>query len=103
MKCPGGAVKRIQSQYVPEGFANLEQRLAAVPPASGDLSEYQDVDDAARAVAVRQLANLRSFPAVTEHLADGRLRLRAWFYDVGPADLFEWNESKPAFELLADH
>ncbi len=98
-----GAIKAIKSQHVPEGFANLEQWLAAVPPASGDVSEYEDVDDAARAVAVRQLANLRSFPAVNEHLADGRLRLMAWFYDVGQADLFEWNETKQAFELLADY
>jgi carbonic anhydrase len=98
-----GAIKAIKTQHVPEGFDNLEQWLAGVQRSSGDLSEYQDFDDAARATTVRQLANLRSFPAVTEHLADGRLRLMAWFYDVGQTDLFEWNETKQAFELLADY
>lgn len=97
-----GAIKAIKTQHVPEGFASLEQWLAGVGPASGDLSGFHDVDDAARAVTVHQLANLREFPAVKEHLADGRLRLMAWFYDVGQADLFEWDEGKQAFELLID-
>lgn len=97
-----GAIKAIKTRHVPEGFGSLEQWLAGVTPASGDLSGYDDVDDAARAATVRQLANLREFPAVADHLADGRLRLMAWFYDVGKADLFEWDEAKQSFDLLID-
>jgi carbonic anhydrase len=97
-----GAIKAIKTQHVPEGFPSLEQWLAGVGPASGDLSGFDDVDDAARAVTVHQLANLREFPAVVDHLADGRLRLMAWFYDVGKADLFEWDEVKQDFHLLID-
>ncbi len=98
-----GAIKAIKTQHVPEGFDSLEHWLAGITPASGELSDHHDVDDAARAVTVRQLENLRKFPAVVDHLADGRLRLMAWFYDVGQADLFEWDEANQTFKLLADH
>lgn len=97
-----GAVKAIKSGHVPPEFASLEQWLAHVGVASGDLSHHRELDDAARAVTVRQLDNLRQFPAVREHLADGRLRLMAWFYDVGQAELYEWDEAAQGFAVLAD-
>lgn len=98
-----GAVKAIKSGHVPEGLASLEQWLAQVKTASGDLSGHEDLDDAARAVTVRQLANLREFPAVREQLASGELRLMAWFYDVGQAELFEWDEARESFGVLGEH
>jgi carbonic anhydrase len=98
-----GAIKAIKNNQVPEGCANLERWLAGVTQASGEISNYLELDDAARAVTVRQLANLKQFPAVAEHLADGRLKLMAWFYDVGKADLFEWDEATHSFRVLADY
>jgi carbonic anhydrase len=98
-----GAIKAIKTNSVPEGCANLERWLADVTQSSGEISNYLELDDAARAVTVRQLANLKQFPAVAEHLADGRLKLMAWFYDVGKADLFEWDEASHSFRLLADY
>jgi carbonic anhydrase len=98
-----GAIKAIKNNAVPEGCANLERWLAGITQASGEISNYLELDDAARAVTVRQLANLQQFPVVAEHLADGRLKLMAWFYDVGKADLFEWDEASHSFRLLADY
>jgi carbonic anhydrase len=97
-----GAVKAIKSQHVPDEFASLKQWLAGVTPATGDLSGYVELDDAARAVTVRQLANLRQFPAVREQLERGGLRLLAWFYDVGQAELFEWDEATQRFAVLGE-
>lgn len=97
-----GAVKAVKAGHVPPEFASLEQWLSHVGVATGDLSHHHDVDEAARSVTVRQLDNLRQFPAVREQLADGRLRLMAWFYDVGQAELYEWDESTQTFEILAD-
>jgi carbonic anhydrase len=49
---------------------------------------------------VRQLENLRRFPLVRERLAKGELELHAWFYDVGQAEVFEWDEVKEAFTVM---
>jgi carbonic anhydrase len=97
-----GAVKAIKAHQVPPDSASLEQWLASIRFASGDLSHHQELDDAARAVTVRQLENLRKFPAVREALANDRLRLMAWFYDVGQAELYEWDEATQTFEVLAE-
>jgi carbonic anhydrase len=95
-----GAIKAIKSGSVPPEFPTLQRWFAEIEPASGDLSAFDDVDDAARTVTVRQLANLRRFPSVRDKLENGTLRLYAWFYDVGEAELFEWDEASQAFAVL---
>jgi carbonic anhydrase len=75
----------------------------AIPAACGDLSGHAEVDEAARAVIVRQLDNLRQFPLVRDRIEKGELELHAWFYDVGQAELFEWNETTQAFAVLGGH
>ncbi|WP_437646330.1 bifunctional SulP family inorganic anion transporter/carbonic anhydrase [Sorangium sp. So ce362] len=96
-----GAVKAAKSGHVPDELPTLKRWLVEIPAASGDLSGHADVDDAARAATVRQLDNLRQFPLVRERLASGEIELHAWFYDVGQAELFEWDEAKGAFAVMA--
>jgi carbonic anhydrase len=95
-----GAVKAVKSGQVPDELASLKRWLGSIGEAAGDLSAEEDVNDAARAVAVRQLENLRKFSLVRERLSAGAIELHAWFYDVGQAELFEWDEAKQAFEVL---
>ncbi|APR76770.1 Carbonic anhydrase [Minicystis rosea] len=98
-----GAVKAIKSKHVPDELTSLRQWLSAIPAASGDLSHHHDVDDAARAVTVRQLDNLRQFPLVRERIDKGELELHAWFYDVRQTELFEWDEAKQDFIVFGGH
>ena len=95
-----GALKAATSGAVPDALPTLKRWLAGVPSAAGDLSHHRDVDDAARAVTVRQLENLRRFPQVGDRIERGELELHAWFYDVAQAELFEWNERAGAFEVM---
>ncbi|WP_437296850.1 bifunctional SulP family inorganic anion transporter/carbonic anhydrase [Sorangium sp. So ce426] len=95
-----GAVKAAKSGEVPDELPTLRRWLAEIPEASGDLSGYADVDEAARAVIVRQLDNLRRFPLVRDRLASGEIELHGWFYDVRQAELFEWDEAKGAFTVM---
>jgi carbonic anhydrase len=95
-----GAVQAVKSGQVPDQLPTLGRWLAQIPAASGDLSAHDHVDDATRAVTVRQLENLRQFPLVRERLEKGELALHAWFYDVGQAELFEWDEVKQAFTVM---
>jgi carbonic anhydrase len=98
-----GAVKAVKSGQVPDELQNLQRWLKAIPAACGDLSGHAEVDEAARAVIVRQLDNLRQFPLVRDRIEKGELELHAWFYDVGQAELFEWNEATQAFAVLGGH
>jgi carbonic anhydrase len=85
---------------VPDELPSLQRWLSEIQAACGDLSGHADYDDAARAVVVRQLDNLRSFRLVRDRVERGELELHAWFYDVGQAELFEWDEAKQAFAVM---
>lgn len=98
-----GAVKAVQSGKVPDELHTLKRWFAEIPAACGDLAGHEEVDDATRAVIVRQLDNLRQFPVVRDRIEKGELELHAWFYDVGQAELFEWNEAAKAFAVLVGH
>lgn len=98
-----GAVKAVKTGHVPDELPTLRRWLAQIPAACGDLSHHADMDDAARAVTVRQLDNLRLFPLVRERIERGELTLHAWFYDVGQAELFEWDEGRQAFSVMGTH
>lgn len=98
-----GAVNAVKSGKVPGELSTLNRWFSAIPAACGDLSDHADVNDATRAVVVRQLDNLRRFPVVRERIEKGELELHAWFYDVGQAELFEWNEAAQGFAVLVGH
>ncbi|MEI8257113.1 MAG: carbonic anhydrase, partial [Deltaproteobacteria bacterium] len=96
-----GAVKAVKSGHVPDELASLQRWLAKAPLAAGDLSTHANLDDAARAVTVKQIENLKQYPLVRDRLAKGEIRLHAWFYHLAEAELFEWNETLGTFEILA--
>jgi len=57
-------------------------------------------DRVARANVLAQLEHLRTYPAVREGLTAGRLKLAAWFYDIGSAEVEAWNETSRMFERV---
>ncbi|TVL92315.1 carbonic anhydrase [Streptomyces sp. SAJ15] len=78
------------------GAVVRDEDLSAVPAVRGWLEEAvpphasvrslevatEDVAEAVQAHAVAQLATLRGYPCVREGVADGRLSLHAWYYEV---------------------
>jgi carbonic anhydrase len=95
-----GAVKAAKSGHVPDELASLKRWLESAPLSSGDLSAHHELDEASRAVVVRQIDNVKQYALVRERIAAGDVQLHAWFYDVGQAELFEWNEGAGVFEVL---
>jgi carbonic anhydrase len=72
---------------------------AADEPASAD----PDDPTVARAVqnhVLAQLLRLRSYPCVEKRLADGRLRVHGWYYEVHTGAVREHRVDTDAFEAL---
>ncbi|MGW1540839.1 carbonic anhydrase [Streptomyces sp. NPDC002309] len=72
---------------------------------AADRPEAADPADPAVAEAVRghvlaQLSRLRSYPCVEQRLADGRLRLRGWYYEVHTGVVREHRVGSGTFESL---
>jgi carbonic anhydrase len=49
---------------------------------------------------LQQLEHLKTYPAVSQRLADGRLRLHAWWFDIKEADVYEYAPEEAAFRLI---
>ena len=97
-----GAVRAATTRQVPENLLSLRGWLTTTSvAAAGNLAAMTDVDEAARLITVRQLDNLHCFPVIAARLAGGDLLLHAWFYDVGKAELFEWQEARKEFVVLS--
>ncbi|MFD7402240.1 carbonic anhydrase [Streptomyces sp. NPDC059866] len=72
---------------------------AADEPRSADPAD-PTVAEAVQQHALAQLLRLRSYPCVEQRLADGRLRLRGWYYEVHTGTVREHRAATDAFEAL---
>jgi len=97
-KC--GAISALKNPHLPPELTTLELWSRHAVGAAGEVASFATADDAARAVTVRQLENLMSYPLVRARHASGELQLHAWFYDLGKVELFEWDVRRQAFNVL---
>ncbi|MFD5338312.1 carbonic anhydrase [Streptomyces hawaiiensis] len=85
--------------------------LAAVPAVRDWLARAADepkcsdpadptVAEAVQNHALTQVLRLRSYPCVERRLAEGRLGLRAWFYEVHTGTVLEHRADTDSFEKL---
>jgi carbonic anhydrase len=99
-----GAIHAIREGRVPPGAPHLEawlahgrRVLADLPPAPPGLTPDDHVSQQS---VLRQIDNLRTYPAVRERERDGRLRLAAWWFDVARAEVLEHDVEAGAFVPL---
>ncbi len=72
---------------------------AADEPRSSDPADPA-VAEAVQNHVLTQLLRLRSYPCVEKRLAEGRLRLHGWYYEVGTGAVREHRPDTDAFEAL---
>ncbi|MFJ8544465.1 carbonic anhydrase [Streptomyces sp. NPDC093586] len=72
---------------------------AADEPKPGDPAD-PTVADAVQHHVLAQLLRLRSYPCVERRLAEGRLRLRGWYYEVHTGTVRQHRANTDAFETL---
>ena len=82
-----------------------DEPTATEPTATADANAADDAGDPTVARAVQhhvlaQLLRLRSYPCVEKRLADGRLRVRGWYYEVHTGAVREHRVDTDSFEAL---
>jgi carbonic anhydrase len=63
-------------------------------PADGDSAELASL---IRGNVVAQLMNLREQPSVSRAIAEGRLRVHGWYYDILTGSIEEYDEAQRRF------
>lgn len=100
-KC--GAISALKQGQVPAELTTLGAWAQHAERIAGNVAEFPDADAATRAVTVRQVENLLTYPLVRDAHARGDLQIHAWFYDLGKVELFEWNAERGEFvDIAAD-
>ncbi|MER7516724.1 carbonic anhydrase [Streptomyces sp. NPDC126499] len=72
----------------------------AAPEGADGRPDDPAVADAVRGHVLTQLLRLRSYPCVERRLADDRLRLRGWYYEVHTGAVHEYRPETDSFETL---
>jgi len=92
-----GAITALKTGKIPEDLTALRYWAKGAAEIAGELESFPTVDDAARAVTVRQVEHFRSYPVVQERVAAGELNVSAWFYDVETAEVAEYQPTEERF------
>lgn len=95
-----GAISALKTAKVPPELETLGVWAKHAAELAGDVAPFETPDEAARAVTVRQIHNLLSYPLVREKHERGELQIHAWFYDLGQVELFEWDAQRETFVEL---
>jgi len=92
-----GAMNAICDARVPEGSLNLSRWLELGAPSlarlrAGELAQdgLPAADQLSQINVLQQLENLRTYPVVRQRLAEGRLQLHAWWFDIFAARVHNW-------------
>ena len=104
-----GAMKAALGHTALEGLPMAERWLHHVEaafdyrqplnPADGDSAELASL---IRGNVVAQLHNLRAQPSVTRAMAQGRLRVHGWYYDILTGRIEEYDEQEKRFVPWAE-
>ncbi len=102
--CAGVAVA---SNPVPASERHLDRwvdpaRASARLIAAAGVPDDQRLDAMVRANVLFQRDNLLTYPSVGRALADGRLRLHAWLYDMRSADMLGYDATSGDWLTLAE-
>ena len=99
-----GAMKAIHEGKVPPDSPHLtawlehgRRSLQGIPPAPAGLAPH---DHLSQQNVLRQIDNLRTYPAVREGERDGRIRLSAWWFDIARAEVLDYDPASGRFVPL---
>ena len=62
--------------------------------------EWTLQDQVSQFNVLAQLDNLRTYPLIKERLAQGRIRLHAWWFDIAQAEVLSYDDRSKRFSII---
>jgi carbonic anhydrase len=104
-----GAMRALLAPGALAGAPNFDRWLAHGAPSVARLAREPALDPSlppddrlSRAHVLQQLDHLASYPAVAERVAEGRLTLHAWWFDLAHAQVLGFDAARRDFVPLVD-
>ncbi len=76
---------------------DTQARVAAAPGFGGEISPHNRLS---QLNVLCQLEHLMTYPIVRERVAEGKVRLHAWWFELGQADVYAYEEHLKRFVLI---
>jgi carbonic anhydrase len=87
---------------VGEWLRQAEATRRIVKSKYGQLPEAEQLDVAIEENVLVQIENLQTHPAVAVALAEGKLKLHAWVYDIASGEVFAYDEEAEQYVPLGE-
>lgn len=104
-----GAMRAMLAGGVPEDSPNLAEWLSVGSSSLQHLDDKLTLDPAlalhnrlSQINVLHQLDNLRTYPMVRERLADERVALHAWWFDLAHAEVQQWHPETGRFVPIGE-
>lgn len=76
-------------------FSKLDTKIEAhIDP------NLPDVDQLSQINVLQQVENLLTYPFVSERIKSKDIRVHAWWFDIGAADVYVYSERRDAFHVI---
>lgn len=85
--------------HVREWLGHCSAATAVVKERYGGIS-HEHLDEVTQENVLLQLQHLRTHPSVAAKLANGRLTLHGWVYNIGSGEVLCFNEESGQFEVM---
>jgi carbonic anhydrase len=79
---------------------SVAQWLMHLKDLRSELPKHGTLNQMAQYNVIKQLDNLKTYPIIRDKIEKRDVRLHAWFYDLGLADIEEWNPKTNLFTQL---
>lgn len=88
--------------HVREWLGHCSAATAVVKERYGHIGK-EHLDEVTQENVLLQLQHLRTHPAVAAKLANGRITLHGWVYNIGTGEVLCYNELSGSFEVMDEH
>ncbi len=95
-----GAIKALVEQIDDEEIASFVAVAKAGLDKARTLAKENDTSlfrHAEEQIVLQSMENLKTYPSVHKALAEGRLEIRAWLFEMETGEMFEYNEADKEF------
>jgi len=85
------------SQWIKHAYPSKNSLKQMRKKFSDDLSE---VNVLSQINVLQQVEHLKTYPLISDKISKGQLDVHSWWFDIGTASVYSYNEDKEIFEIL---
>ena len=92
--------KNVTAPHLQAWLRHGEPSLARISASSASATDSNPVNELSQANVLQQLENLRSYPIVQEYVAQNKLTIHGWWFDLVACNIYAFEEEMNQFVVI---